>query len=800
MGAYQCAIGERFYYNPLTSPIPLSVSLVTPTYSASGIAWELGGAAWNWQSDFNIANAGYSSQQDLTLIVTIMSLGVNSGLGYYNNAFSGTQFVSIQRNGAGVMSFNFPGQGSTIPNISNPIFPMRLEIRFIRTGTPNYTAYVFINGVEHGSGTNVTTFNGSTFQHIEIAGYGVAGQFLDWQIINDEMTEDCPGFDPDPFPIVAAERDGNPYLCDLGKNTSWFLEEFQSDTLPVNWALKAGIYYAVNGYFTIPHNAETTMKLEIQWVGKVLNFAPADHLSIEIRGRVDALNLGAAFNVYDAFGIKLLLPDLLNWVMITVRRDSADPSLYKIVTSESFGADQFHTLTPAFAAYPMEVTLRIDLYSDSVSYFVNGIEINSENIPAGLPVTYAIPRIFTCHDTVHRGYIYYCYFSGTPGFPNLCEGVNADRILSYRSLLINLLPQGFPWRNLNQIFRLFLTAFSVEMNRLHTRSDDLLTQSNPGTATIADLLTDWERIALLPEELPVGGETEAERQALVSAKVTTNYSGPSRQFFIDLAARLGLIITITEGGYRLAARVGIARVGSARVNSARNIFIWNIQFLIDAFDGETVYWVYDGDEDFTTYPGYIAVDSAASSTYLTFQGGPNFPALPHTINASYPLKISISVRCLFDGVTNRAFMVNSWADDLVFAGDNLFFNLIAVAVDGTYQFDMFGTQNGAPYAEVLDTGIPLTSDITFDFLFTITPTGFTAAIPAHGISFSDTGFVWSTLQYMDFSAQRASAVNQGMFAALGMYTGDPSTPFGKFQIMVERLKPAHTQVTYNLGG
>lgn len=672
----------------------------------------------------------------------------------------------------------------------------------------NTPADLLYHGLAYGNGLLVAVAYSGVGQRVMTSNDGEVWTLqntpsdITWVDVEGNLPlEEPPEEPPDSFPFALATYQGNPFTCTLGKKTSWFLEEFEDDTIPIHWALKAGTYHSEQGYFTLPDNVASTSKLEIGWTGKVLNFAPTDHLSIEVRGRVDAINPGDVSNIYDAFGIKIFLPDLLNWVMIKVRRDTDNPSLYKILTSEYFGSDQLFPLAPAFTSYPLEVTLRIDLYADSISYFVNDIEINSENIPIGLtPVAYGIPQLFTNQDTLHRGYIYYFYVSGSPGFPDLCEGDHTSRITQYSNMLINLLPLGFPWRNLNQIFRLFLSGIASEMDRLHGRSDDLLTQSNPGTATTSDLLTDWERIALLLEELPIGGETGAERQSLVAAKVTTNYSGQSRQFFIDLASRLGLIITISEGGYRIAARVGIARVGNARVNGEVNIFIWNIQFLIDAFDGATVYWIYDGDEDFITYPGYIAALPSATSTFLTFQGGPNFPALPHTINVVYPLKISLSIRCLFSGVTNRTFMLNSWSDDPGLSGDNLFFGLIAVAAAGTYQFDMFGTRNGSSYAEVLDTGIPLASDITFDFLFTITPTGFTAEIPAYGISFSDTGFIWSTLEYIDFSAQRASVDNQGMFAALGMYTGDPSTPFGKFQIMVERLKPAHTQVTYNLGG
>ncbi|GEM_PF-6278216 len=386
---------------------------------------------------------------------------------------------------------------------------------------------------------------------------------------------------------------------------------------------------------------------------------------------------------------------------------------------------------------------------------------------------------------------------GSPGFPDLFQGTPTSRLASYRNMLVNLLPQGFPWRNLNTIFRLFLESFAVEMDRLHGRSEDLIMQSNPGTAISADLLKEWERMALLSDELPVGTETEAQRQALVAAKVTTNYSGPSRQFFITLATRLGLNIVITEGGTNLPARVGSARVGTSRVNGEGNVYIWNIQFLIDTFEAASAYWVYDGDQDFTTYPDFLAVKAPAGSTFISFHGGPLLPALPYTVSATYPVNITYLMRCIFSGVTNQSFGLTSWAVDSGFVGDYVFFNFSYIVASGSYQFDLFGQRNGMAYTDSLDTHIPLQADITFKFNITLTPTGFTLSMPDWGISYSAIGFVFPTLADLEFGPQRLDASNQGMLGGVGIYTDDPSTPFAKFKLMVERLKPAHTQVTYN---
>ncbi len=408
-------------------------------------------------------------------------------------------------------------------------------------------------------------------------------QFGGFYLIGSGLPSTCGGPTPDPFPaVVRTNYPGNPSACVLGKKTSWFLEEFEGTTLPFNWQLMVGTFHAEGGFITLNAGDPISSKLELKWTGKTLGFAPSDHLTLETRGRVDTVNLATTSGAYDAFGIKAYFPDLLNWVLLKIVRDAANPALYKVVTSESFGADQNWTLFPAFTAYPLEVTLRIDVYVDEINYYVGGVLVYTAPVPVYLqPVTYVEPRLFCNLDSVHRGYLYYFYVAGSPGFPDLCLGSPSSRTASYRKMMVNLLPQGFPWRNLNTIFKLFLESFAVELDRLHGRSEDLVLQSSPGTSTSADLLKEWEQMALLPDELPLGGETDSQRQQVASAKVTTHYSGPSKTFWETLAGRLGMSITITEGGTRAPARVGIARVGLSRTNDPGNIFIWNIQVTAD---------------------------------------------------------------------------------------------------------------------------------------------------------------------------------------------------------------------------
>lgn len=153
----------------------------------------------------------------------------------------------------------------------------------------------------------------------------------------------------------------------------------------------------------------------------------------------------------------------------------------------------------------------------------------------------------------------------------------------YKKMLGNLLPFGPLWRYLNASMESLLEAFAVELNRVDSSADTLRREANPGTATAALLLPEWEEMILLADEKPFNGESESQRQQVVAAKLFSAYRGPSLQFFIDLAERLGMVVEISEGAgaFTISARCGVARCGVARTNILNGIFQWNIHVTSD---------------------------------------------------------------------------------------------------------------------------------------------------------------------------------------------------------------------------
>ena len=130
----------------------------------------------------------------------------------------------------------------------------------------------------------------------------------------------------------------------------------------------------------------------------------------------------------------------------------------------------------------------------------------------------------------------------------------------YAQAYLALLPQGQAWPR-HPLSTLVLACFGLcdYWGFVDGRAADLLeTESDPRSTL--ELLPDWERNWGLPDPCVTEPQTiEARRVALVLKM--TMLGGASRQFFIDVAARLGYTVTITE---YLPYQCGISRVGDTR--------------------------------------------------------------------------------------------------------------------------------------------------------------------------------------------------------------------------------------------
>ncbi len=148
----------------------------------------------------------------------------------------------------------------------------------------------------------------------------------------------------------------------------------------------------------------------------------------------------------------------------------------------------------------------------------------------------------------------------------------------YKQQLIALLPTGPAWPAMqtDNDFTRLLDALAEELARVDGRAQNLLEEVFPNTTV--ELITDWERVAGLPDSCTgVLSLLQQRRNALMG--VLTIERSLSKQFFIDIAARLGFSITITEtldfvwqvnaalDGDAIYFRVGSSTIGGPLVQS-----------------------------------------------------------------------------------------------------------------------------------------------------------------------------------------------------------------------------------------
>lgn len=134
-----------------------------------------------------------------------------------------------------------------------------------------------------------------------------------------------------------------------------------------------------------------------------------------------------------------------------------------------------------------------------------------------------------------------------------------------------LLPRGAAWpRARDATLTRAVAGLQRTPARLHGRAADLL-DNEAYPATTYELLGDWERAFGLPDGCtPISDGLVARREALLVR--IAGQGGQSRAYFIGLALRIGITITIDE--FR-PFRVGINRCGD-RLNGGGWIHAWRV--------------------------------------------------------------------------------------------------------------------------------------------------------------------------------------------------------------------------------
>lgn len=124
-----------------------------------------------------------------------------------------------------------------------------------------------------------------------------------------------------------------------------------------------------------------------------------------------------------------------------------------------------------------------------------------------------------------------------------------------------LLPSGAVWpRDAGSTLVRVVTGLMGLPERFLTRVAYFLNvEAFPPTSL--QLLPDWERVLGLPEPCLPAAQTIPERQAAVAEKLARRPGRQDRPYFVELAARLGYAITITE---HVPAQCGLTPCGAYR--------------------------------------------------------------------------------------------------------------------------------------------------------------------------------------------------------------------------------------------
>lgn len=114
-------------------------------------------------------------------------------------------------------------------------------------------------------------------------------------------------------------------------------------------------------------------------------------------------------------------------------------------------------------------------------------------------------------------------------------------LADYAELVLSLFPRGMAW--CHKQLQPLATAIAEECRRIHVFAEQLLDEADPRTTT--ELINEWEADWGLPAKCTGQLSTLEERRAALTNRVV-GMQDQSRQTWIEYAARIGYVITITE--------------------------------------------------------------------------------------------------------------------------------------------------------------------------------------------------------------------------------------------------------------
>lgn len=161
----------------------------------------------------------------------------------------------------------------------------------------------------------------------------------------------------------------------------------------------------------------------------------------------------------------------------------------------------------------------------------------------------------------------------------------------YAAAFQNLLPRGRAWpRDTDTVMSSVSKALALTYERSNASANQLLVETFPSTTF--ELLGEWESTLGLPSKYAYSAGTDEDRQAQVVSALT-DVGGQSAAYFIGLAGKLGLAITITQfRPYRVSDPVnspiyGLSYAHSWQVNAPGSVVY---SYVTDDVDSAIASW------------------------------------------------------------------------------------------------------------------------------------------------------------------------------------------------------------------
>lgn len=201
---------------------------------------------------------------------------------------------------------------------------------------------------------------------------------------------------------------------------------------------------------------------------------------------------------------------------------------------------------------------------------------------------------------------------------------------------------------------------------------------------------------------------------------------------------------------------------------------WPVRGLNDYIENWTAAnsnWTYDGDESFSLYPGYLAVNPPAASTFAQFNPVVDFLPFPRVPTSPYPIRLWMKIRAICNAGLNVALASCTLMVDNTYTLDfvNPVFGFNNVT--GNYQIEVFTQKGGVPGDVVYDTGIARVADGEFDLVVEVTGVSYTIWLNGVLVAF-ESGFTFSEIGFIEVGLQR-QANKQGLINRTEIYTQAP---------------------------